>query len=77
MMNSFFGNASQRCLSAANAVIVGDSATVYKNFMTNVIDRSSRIKVDCGLDKSIQAGPVRDKKKKENILRYIENRYKG
>ena len=33
MMTSFFGNAGQRCLAAANAVIVGDDDVFYKNFM--------------------------------------------
>jgi malonate-semialdehyde dehydrogenase (acetylating)/methylmalonate-semialdehyde dehydrogenase len=40
--------------------------------MTKVIDQSSRIKIGYGLDESVQMGPVRDKKKKENIIRYIE-----
>jgi len=71
MMTSFFGNAGQRCLAAANAVIVGDDA-FYKKFMDKVIDQSSKIKIGYGLDESVQMGPVRDKGKKDNILRYIE-----
>ena len=38
--------------------------------------KPSKIKVGYGLDESIQMGPVRDKEKKEKILRYIEIRYK-
>jgi len=72
MMTSFFGNTGQRCLSAANAVIVGDDDTFYKNFMDKVVDQTSRIKIGYGLDESTQMGPVRDKGKKGNILRYIE-----
>jgi malonate-semialdehyde dehydrogenase (acetylating)/methylmalonate-semialdehyde dehydrogenase len=73
MMTSFFGNTGQRCLSAANAVIVGDDDRFYKSFIDKVVDQASRIKVGYGLDESVQMGPVRDKGKKENILRYIES----
>jgi malonate-semialdehyde dehydrogenase (acetylating)/methylmalonate-semialdehyde dehydrogenase len=72
MMTSFFGNAGQRCLAAANAVIVGDDDSFYKNFVAKVLDQASRIKIGYGLDESIQMGPVRDKEKKANIVKYIE-----
>jgi len=72
MMTSFFGNTGQRCLSAANAVIVGDDDAFYKSFVAKVVDRASKIKIGYGLDESIQMGPVRDIGKKENIIRYIE-----
>jgi len=72
MMTSFFGNTGQRCLAAANAVIVGDDDTFYKNFVDSVISLSSRIKIGYGLDESVQMGPIRDKAKKETVLRYIE-----
>ncbi len=71
MMTSFFGNAGQRCLAAANAVVIGDDA-FYKSFRDKVVEQASKIKVGYGLDESIQMGPVRDKEKKEKILRYIE-----
>jgi malonate-semialdehyde dehydrogenase (acetylating)/methylmalonate-semialdehyde dehydrogenase len=71
MMTSFFGNTGQRCLSAANAVIIG-SDSFYRSFVEKVIDQASRIRVGYGLDESIQMGPVRDKEKKEKILNYIE-----
>jgi malonate-semialdehyde dehydrogenase (acetylating)/methylmalonate-semialdehyde dehydrogenase len=72
MMTSFFGNAGQRCLAAANAVIVGDDDSFYKKFMEKVVDLSSRINVGYGLDESVQMGPVRDKDKKARIINYIE-----
>jgi malonate-semialdehyde dehydrogenase (acetylating)/methylmalonate-semialdehyde dehydrogenase len=72
MMTSYFGNAGQRCLAAANAVIVGDDDKFYKDFVRKVVDLTASIKMGYGLDESIQMGPVRDKSKKENILRYIE-----
>ncbi len=72
MMTSFFGNAGQRCLAAANALVVGDDS-FYKDFVARVVDLTSRIRVGYGLDESVQMGPVRDKAKKEKILIYIEN----
>jgi malonate-semialdehyde dehydrogenase (acetylating)/methylmalonate-semialdehyde dehydrogenase len=72
MMTSFFGNTGQRCLSAANAVIVGDDDVFYKSFIDRVIEQASRIKIGYGLDESVQMGPVRDKGKKANIIKYIE-----
>ncbi|HTY81402.1 MAG TPA: CoA-acylating methylmalonate-semialdehyde dehydrogenase [Dehalococcoidales bacterium] len=73
MMTSFFGNAGQRCLAAANAVIVGEDDKFYKNFVAKVVEMASNIKVGYGLDESIQMGPVRDKAKKASILKYIES----
>ncbi len=72
MMTSFFGNAGQRCLAAANAVIVGDDDKFYKLFVEKVLESAAKIRVGYGLDESIQMGPVRDADKKANILRYIE-----
>jgi malonate-semialdehyde dehydrogenase (acetylating)/methylmalonate-semialdehyde dehydrogenase len=73
MMTSFFGNAGQRCLAAANAVIVGDDDKFYKTFMEKVLEQASKIKVGYGLDESIQMGPVRDKEKKATIMKYINS----
>jgi malonate-semialdehyde dehydrogenase (acetylating)/methylmalonate-semialdehyde dehydrogenase len=73
MMTSFFGNAGQRCLAAANAVIVGDDDRFYKTFMDKVVAQASKIKIGYGLDESVQMGPVRDATKKANIIRYIES----
>ena len=72
MMTSFFGNAGQRCLAAANAVLVGDDDKFYRDFVSKVVNMASRIKIGYGLDESIQMGPVRDAEKKANIVRYIE-----
>ena len=55
-----------------DAVIVGDDDKFYKDFVDKVIERVSSIKVGYGLDESVQMGPLRDKAKKENVLRYIE-----
>jgi len=73
MMTSFFGNTGQRCLAAANAVIVGEDNKFYNEFVDKVLAMASRIKVGYGLDESVQMGPVRDTEKKATILGYIES----
>jgi len=73
MMTSFFGNTGQRCLSAANCVVVGEDDEFYNSFMDKVATAASKIKVGYGLDESIQMGPLRDKEKKERVIRYIES----
>jgi len=72
LMTSFFGNAGQRCLAGANLIIVGDDDDFYKKLMDGICDMSSKMKIGYGMDESTQMGPVRDKEKKANILRYIE-----
>lgn len=72
MMTSFFGNTGQRCLAAANAVIVGDDDAFYRKLVDKVVAQASEIRIGYGLDESIQMGPVRDQAKKKNILRYID-----
>lgn len=73
LLTSFFGNTGQRCLSGANLVVVGDDDKFYNSFMDTMVDAASKINIGYGLDESVQMGPVRDKDKKENILRYIES----
>jgi len=73
MMTSFFGNTGQRCLSAANAVIVGDDDAFYRSFVDKVLEQITRIKIGYGLDESVQMGPVRDTEKKKKIISYIES----
>jgi len=72
MMTSFFGNAGQRCLAAANCVVAGGDQAFYDMFVGKVIAAASRIKIGYGLDESTQMGPLRDASKKERVLRYIE-----
>ncbi len=72
MMTSFYGNAGQRCLAAANAVICGADDKFYNMFMEKVVAQASKIKVGYGLDESVQMGPMRDVQKKQNVLKYIE-----
>lgn len=73
LMTSFFGNTGQRCLSGANLVIVGEDDEFYNSFMDAVTEMTSKIVIGYGLDESTQMGPLRDREKKENVIRYIES----
>lgn len=78
-MTSFFGNAGQRCLANANLVVVGEGLTesektaFYKRVVEAFVSASSRIKLGYGLDDTIHLGPLRDERKKQNVLQYIES----
>jgi len=71
LMTSFYGNTGQRCLSGANAVVVGDDK-FYREFVDAFCNAASRIKVGYGLDETIQMGPLQSKKAKEKVLGYIK-----
>ncbi len=71
LMTSFYGNTGQRCLAGQTLLVVGDKK-FYDEFMDEVERAAKQIKIGYGLDESIQMGPVRDAKKKENILKFVE-----
>jgi len=77
-MTSFYGNTGQRCLSGANLVVVGEglSEHEYNTFYEKVVDAfveaASKIRVGYGLDTTVQMGPLRDKSKKERVVKFIE-----
>jgi malonate-semialdehyde dehydrogenase (acetylating) / methylmalonate-semialdehyde dehydrogenase len=77
MMTSFFGSTGQRCLAAANAVIVGDDEKWYRSFVNKVMDAAAKIKIGYGLDESVQMGPIKGPNKKANVLKYIDIGIKG
>jgi len=72
-MTSFFGNAGQRCLAAANLVVVGDDDAFYEELVGQITERAAEMTIGYGLDESVQMGPVRDEGKKQRILGYIES----
>jgi malonate-semialdehyde dehydrogenase (acetylating)/methylmalonate-semialdehyde dehydrogenase len=73
LMTSFYGNAGQRCLSGAVLIMVGEDDKFYHDFIDKVVTAASSMVIGCGLDESVQMGPVRDKEKKARILDYIES----
>lgn len=72
LMTSFYGNAGQRCLSGANAVVVGKDDAFYQRFIDAFLDMASRIRVGNGLEEGIQMGPLQSKDKKERVIGFIE-----
>ena len=72
LMTSFYGNAGQRCLSGANAIVIGNDDTFYKRFIEAFVESASQIKVGYGLDEGVQMGPLQSVDKKERVIRYIE-----
>ena len=77
-MTSFYGNTGQRCLSGANLVIVGEGLSeheydaFYKKVVNAFVDAALKIRVGYGLDETVQMGPLRDKSKKERVIKFIE-----
>ncbi len=68
---SFFGNSGQRCLAAANLIVLGDDS-VYNNFVQKFVSTAKNIRVGNGLDESVQMGPLQNKESKERVVGYIE-----
>lgn len=71
LMSSFFGNTGQRCLSGANALVVGDDA-VYKRFVDKFVEAAANIRVGDGLDESVQMGPLQNAASKQRVAGVIE-----
>lgn len=77
-MTSFYGNAGQRCLAGANLVVVGEGLNeqeynaFYRKVVDTFVNAASKTRVGYGLDESVQMGPVRDRSKKERIVRIID-----
>lgn len=72
LMTSFYGNTGQRCLSGANAVVVGEDDAFYKKFKEAFLDAASKIRAGYGLDESVQMGPMQSEKAKGRVLGFIE-----
>ncbi|AWR95603.1 CoA-acylating methylmalonate-semialdehyde dehydrogenase [Acidianus brierleyi] len=68
LVSSFFGNAGQRCLAAANLLLVGDNDNIKKKF----VNLSKQLKLGYGLDDTVDMGPVVTKDAKKRITGYIE-----
>jgi len=72
LMTSFYGCTGQRCLSGANAIVVGEDDGFYGDFVRQFVDAASGIRIGYGLDESVQMGPLQSADKKERVVGYIE-----
>jgi malonate-semialdehyde dehydrogenase (acetylating)/methylmalonate-semialdehyde dehydrogenase len=69
MISSFFGNTGQRCLAGAVLVPVGDRADeVVERFVA----AATQIRLGCGLDETVQMGPLAAKRHYDRVLGFIE-----
>lgn len=71
-MTSFFGNAGQRCLAGANALIVGKDDGFYHTFVDAFVEAAASVSLGDGLRDDTQMGPLQADFRKENVLRYID-----
>ncbi len=69
IINSFFGNAGERCLAGGNLVAVGN---VYAGLLEEVQREVSKIKVGYGLDPQTTMGPVISQQAQERIEKHIQ-----
>jgi malonate-semialdehyde dehydrogenase (acetylating)/methylmalonate-semialdehyde dehydrogenase len=71
-MTSFFGNTGQRCLSGANALIVGKDDRFYESFVDAFVEAAKKIRVGNGLEETTQMGPLQAEFRKKRVLGYID-----
>ncbi len=69
VMDSVFGNAGQRCLAAANIVMVGEAWEIFKPIFS---DAAEKRVVGSGLEAGVQMGPVISAKSKARIQGLIQ-----
>ncbi len=69
LLGSVYNMAGQRCLAAANIILVGD---IYDRFINAFVEGAKKLKIGYGLDESVDMGPMASKKGKEKVLYYIE-----
>ena len=69
ILSSAFGTAGQRCLAGPIVVAVGDA---YPGIRDRLVAAASEITLGCGLDESVQMGPVISRASRQRCLDYIE-----
>lgn len=69
IVSAFFGNAGQRCLAAANLVVVG---SVYDEVKRKFVEASRQLRLGYGLDEGVDMGPLVTMDAKKRVIGYIE-----
>jgi acyl-CoA reductase-like NAD-dependent aldehyde dehydrogenase len=64
-----FGTTGQRCTAASR---IGVHKSLYKEFVTRLVDRTKKLKVGNGLDSSTDMGPLINEQQLQNVMTYIE-----
>lgn len=68
LVGAAFGAAGQRCMALTTAVFVGET----KNWIPELVDKASKLKVNAGHEPGTDIGPVISKDSKARIHRIIE-----
>jgi aldehyde dehydrogenase (NAD+) len=64
-----FGTSGQRCTAASR---IGVHKSLYKEFITRLVDRAKKLKVGNGLDPSNDMGPVINEQQLQTHMSYVE-----
>lgn len=72
LVNASLGAAGQRCMATTVAVMVGET----KNWLPELADKMTKIKIGYGLEDGIDLGPVISKQSKERILSILNTHEK-
>ncbi len=63
-----FGSTGQRCTATSRVIVEED---VYDRFMTELIERTSKLVIGDGLDASMDIAPLASQNQKDKVLEYI------
>jgi malonate-semialdehyde dehydrogenase (acetylating)/methylmalonate-semialdehyde dehydrogenase len=73
LVGSTFGAAGQRCMATSVTVLVGDA----KNWIPDFVSKAKSLKVNAGVEKGTDVGPVVSKNAKHRILGLVEEGVKA
>jgi len=68
IVESFYGNAGQRCLAAANLVVLKEN---YRKVLNWFIEEAKNYVLGYGLDEGVTMGPMNSKEGKARVLSYL------
>jgi acyl-CoA reductase-like NAD-dependent aldehyde dehydrogenase len=64
-----FGTSGQRCTAASR---LGVHKSIYKEFVTRLVERAQKLKVGNGLDPTVEMGPLINEQQLLTVLDYVE-----
>jgi len=64
-----FGTSGQRCTAASR---LGVHKSVYKEFVSRLVERAKNLKVGNGLDPAVEMGPVINEQQLATVMHYVQ-----
>jgi len=64
-----FGTTGQRCTAASR---LGVHKSVYKEFVAGLVQRARKLRVGCGLEPTVDMGPVINEQQLNTVMSYVE-----